>query len=93
MTSWVSQRESVSGGCSVFWIRCFVPLIYPFGSEPAADSTPAVLQLVMTLGGDHLPALVGWYAASVGNNYATPSLLHFLGDRPLPLNVLEQAML
>ena len=52
-----------------------------------------VLQLTMTLGGDHLPALVGWYAASVGNNYATPSLLHFLGDRPLPLNVLEQAML
>ena len=70
---------------------CF--FLYPFVSEPAADSTPAVLQLVMTLGGDHLPALVGWYAASVGNNYATPSLLQFLGDRPLPLNVLEQAML
>ena len=45
----------------------------------------------MTLGGDHLPALVGWYAASIGNNFATPSLLHFLGDQPLPLNVLEQA--
>ena len=42
-------------------------------------------------GGEHLPALAGWYAASVGNNYATPSLLHLLGGRPLPLNVLEQA--
>ena len=42
-------------------------------------------------GGEHLSALAGWYAASVGNNYATPSLLHLLGGRPLPLNVLEQA--
>ena len=42
-------------------------------------------------GGEHLPALAGWYAASVGNNYATPSFLHLLGGRPLPLNVLEQA--
>ena len=41
--------------------------------------------------GDNLPALAGWYAASVGNNYATPSLLQFLDGRPLPLNVLEQA--
>ena len=45
----------------------------------------------MPHGGEHLPALVGWYTASVGNNFATPSLLQMLGDRPLPLNVLEQA--
>ena len=36
------------------------------------------------------PALA-WYTASVGNNYATPTLLQCLHGRPLPLNVLEQA--
>ena len=87
-----TQRESAEKLQS--WFPQCVPLLYPFVSQPAADSTPVGAAVnVMTLGGDHLPALVGWYAASVGNNYATPSLLQFLGDRPLPLNVLEQAML
>ncbi len=41
-------------------------------------------------GPPHWPALA-WYTASVGNNYATPTLLQCLHGRPLPLNVLEQA--
>ena len=66
-----------------------VPPLSPEGLLQGCDLFHATRH--MTLGGDHLPALVGWYAASIGNNYATPSLLHFLGDQPLPLNVLEQA--
>ena len=34
--------------------------------------------------------VVAWYAASLGNNYATPALLDLLGS-PLTLNVVEQA--
>jgi drug/metabolite transporter (DMT)-like permease len=34
--------------------------------------------------------VVAWYAASLGNNYATPALLDLLGS-PLALNVVEQA--